>query len=101
MPVGFNALYTYLQCFISYLRNIKQNSAWLDLDLGHTRGTRLAETGFYIGAISKMLGHSSSDVGLEYVQPKDILRKAIEDLERLIGSVATKITASEELEKPK
>ena len=48
-----------------------------------------------------MLGHSSPDVDSEYVHPKDILRKAIEDLERLIGSVATKITASEELEKPK
>ncbi|MGE5444567.1 MAG: site-specific integrase [Ignavibacteriales bacterium] len=70
-------------------------------DLRHTCGTRLAEMGYDIGAISKMLGHSSPTMSMRYVHPKDVLRRAVEDLEKYTSSTTTKIATTKEQESSK
>jgi integrase len=64
--------------------------------LRHTCGTRLAEIGYDISTISKMLGHSSPIMSMRYVHPKDVLRRAVEDLDKYTNST-TKITITEEM----
>jgi integrase len=49
-------------------------------NLRHTCGTRLAEMGKDISTISKALGHSSIDMSMRYVQPKESVKRALENL---------------------
>jgi integrase len=69
-------------------------------DLRHTCGTRLAEIGYDVGAISKVLGHSSITMSMRYVHPKDSIKKAMEDLANY-KTLATSFTTSEKLYGPK
>ncbi len=69
-------------------------------DLRHTCGTRLAELGYDVATISKVLGHSSITMSMRYVHPKDLLRKAVEDLDKFINSTAN-FTTNENLKNPK
>ncbi|MGE5443512.1 MAG: tyrosine-type recombinase/integrase [Ignavibacteriales bacterium] len=49
-------------------------------DLRHTCGTRLAEMGKDISTISKALGHSSINMSMRYVHPRESVKRAMEDL---------------------
>jgi len=68
-------------------------------DLRHTCGTRLAEMGYDLGAISKVLGHSSIAMSMRYVHPKDSIKKAMEDLANY-KTFATNFTTTKNLEEP-
>ncbi len=48
--------------------------------LRHTCGTRLAEMGKDISTISKALGHSSINMSMRYVHPKESVRRAMDEL---------------------
>jgi len=48
--------------------------------LRHTCGTRLAEMEKDISTISKALGHSSIDMSMRYVHPKESVRRAMDEL---------------------
>jgi integrase len=63
-------------------------------DLRHTCGTRLAEKGYGIETISKVLGHSSIVMSMRYVHPKESVKRAMEDL-ATFESRATQTTTHE------
>ncbi|MGE5446036.1 MAG: tyrosine-type recombinase/integrase [Ignavibacteriales bacterium] len=63
-------------------------------DLRHTCGTRLAEMGKDISTISKALGHSSINMSMRYVHPKESVKRAMDDLDNY-RSFATSSTTSE------
>lgn len=62
--------------------------------LRHTYGTRLAEMGNDISTISKALGHSSVNMSMRYVHPKESVKRAMEDLANY-KSFAINFTTSE------
>jgi integrase len=68
-------------------------------DLRHTCGTRLAELGHDVATISKVLGHSSVNMSMRYVHPKESVKRAMEDLEKF-ESLATNFTTNDNLEIP-
>lgn len=63
-------------------------------DLRHTCGTRLAEMGKDISTISKALGHSSINMSMRYIHPKESVKRALEDLANY-KSFATNFTTNE------
>ncbi|MGE5444914.1 MAG: site-specific integrase, partial [Ignavibacteriales bacterium] len=68
--------------------------------LRHTCGTRLAEMGKDISTISKALGHSSINMSMRYVHPKESVKRAMDDLVNY-RSFATSFATNEGLEYPK
>ncbi|MGE5444033.1 MAG: tyrosine-type recombinase/integrase [Ignavibacteriales bacterium] len=63
--------------------------------LRHTCGTRLAEMGKDISTISKALGHSTINMSMRYVHPKESVKRAMDDLANY-RSFATNFTTNED-----
>jgi integrase len=68
-------------------------------NLRHTCGTRPAERGHGIETISKALGHSSITMSMRYVNPRESVKRAMEDLANF-ESLATNFATTQELEEP-
>ena len=49
-------------------------------DLRHTCGTRLAELGYDVSTIAQVLGHSTLQMSMRYVHPKQVVKDALEKL---------------------
>ncbi|MGE5444459.1 MAG: site-specific integrase [Ignavibacteriales bacterium] len=63
--------------------------------LRHTCGTRLAEMGKDISTISKALGHSSVNMSMRYVHPRESVKRAMDDLANY-RSFATNLATNED-----